>query len=104
MAEKVTSLVERALFGRRHAVGSIGKPHKLSAPGTPRANLPTVDAMASGTFTATGRATQQCLDDRSRGPPVPQRAGQGSAAVLHRPRADGEPQRSDCRRGDPQPL
>jgi transposase len=33
-------------------------------------------------------------------PPRNRKAGQRSAAVFHGPRADGEPQRSDCRRGD----
>jgi hypothetical protein len=41
-----------------------------------------------------------CLDHRPRHPPLPQRAGQGGAAVFHRPRADGEPQRLDHRCGN----
>ena len=41
------------------------------------------------------------LDHRPRCPALPQRAGQGSEAVLHGPRADGEPQRPDRRRGRP---
>ena len=36
-------------------------------------------------------ATRPSLDDRPRRPALPQGAGQGGEALLHRPRADGEP-------------
>ena len=39
-----------------------------------------------------------CLDHRSRRQALPQGAGQGSQALLHRPRADGEPPRPAGRR------
>jgi len=39
-----------------------------------------------------------CFDDRSGSAPLSQRTGQGGEALLHRPRADGEPQRPGRRR------
>ena len=56
--------------------------------------------MASRISTASGVERHARLDHRSRGPALPQGAGQRSAALLHGPRADGEPQRPYCRRGD----
>ena len=57
-------------------------------------------ATASGIFTASSAATTHMRRRPTPRRGFPKRAGQGSAAVLHRPRADGEPQRSDRRRGD----
>ena len=66
-----------------------------------RNSLPRRRPGAGGTFHGEPRRNDtpvSTTDPQAR--PLSQRAGQGSAAVFHGPRADGEPQRSDCRRGD----
>src|SRR5205085_10603325 len=66
-------------------------------PGPGRNSLP---LRSRGRARFSRRAAAQrhaCLDDRPRNPFVPQRIGQGSAAVFYGPCPDGEPQRADCR-------
>ena len=90
--------VERALLGRRHADRGVGVDEELQADRTgargaagrrrraqPESRLPRREALER----------DACLDHRSRCPALPQGAGQGGEALLHRPRADGEPLRAD---------
>jgi transposase len=73
-----------------------------------RNSLPLRKQGASGTFTTSGGATTPTARRPTPRPacfakacPCESRGtGQGSAAVLPRPRADGEPQRPDCWGGD----
>ena len=85
--------VERTLLGKRHSHPSLGRDDKLQAE-QPSGD----DGGCGGGRNVSGRLPRsQALErdaskhHRSRRAALPQGAGHGSKAVLHRPRSDGEP-------------
>ena len=97
---RVKRLLEHGSFlGRRHADRSLGVDEELQAEG--RLGRTAADGGGRNRETdfhgAEAIERNARLDHRSRGEALSQGAGQGGQALLHGPRADGEPQRAGGR-------
>ena len=93
------AVVERALLGGRHADPGLGQPEELPAQGRRRRSA---RAGAQRRAELQGREALErdpCQHHRPGRAPLPQGQRPAGGALLHRARADGEPQRADGGRG-----